>query len=138
MDMQILQELVVIRWIVIGILVVFVLVLAAATVFATSMMRLTRSRVAADLRTDFRSEVEQLEDCGRYDAMASLCEERLREFPADVWARFKLAVARNKAGKPGLALDALARVKALDPAWEREYIDGYIEQIRSSMKGPKK
>ena len=84
------------------------------------------------------TDLQELDDVGKYEEMIERCESRIKKYPNDIVARYFLGIALNKSGRPGDALSAFSRVREIDPAWERTHVEGYMNDIRASMDGPSK
>lgn len=136
MSPELISQLSEIKWLLICILVLVIILLLAFIAFFWIVIPVNKARGEQLLRENFVSNAQTLEDQGKYDEMIKICKDRLQEFPVDTTARYYLSIAHERNGEPGLALNALARLKEINPIWEKAHIDEMIENIKSSMKGP--
>jgi len=137
MNPELLTLLTEIKWLLICLLVLVSILLIGFIAFFCIAIPMNKTRTEAVLRENFVSQVQTLEDQGKYDEMVKMCKDRLQDYPVDTVARYYLSIAHDRNGEPGLALNALARLKEINPTWERSHIDEMIENIKSSMKGPR-
>lgn len=131
------SELQSIKFILAGILVILILLLGCMIMAAIGNFQARKNEFSKIVRDSFVSDVQELDDAGKYTEMIERCESRISQYPNDVVARYFLGVALNKSGRPGEALSAFARVREIDPAWERKYVEEYMADIRESMDGPR-
>ncbi len=137
MDSQILVELINIKWLLIGLLICFLIlvVVIAGSVYINLSFR--RNAIHAELRQDFISEAQRHLDKGRFDELLKVSRKRVSEFPHDVSALWYLGQAHYQKEEYAPALDAFTKAQQLDPTWQKFSIEDYIEEIRSNMKGPR-
>lgn len=133
---ELISELVSIKYVLIGILIILSVLLLTTAANAIGNFIARRNEYTRILRDTFVTTVQKFEDEGKYADMISECERRIAKYPDDIRARYYLGIAHNKNGSPGLALSAFERLKEIDPAWERKYVDEYMEDIRATMSGP--
>lgn len=134
MEELILGELQTIKLIAIAILI---LTFVCAVILVVGFITNLRS-VDALKREAFVSEAKGLEDRGDYEQLAIISRERTQNYPKDIVAWFYLAIARLRNNNYQGALEAFSEVQSIDPFWEKEVIQEYLESVRDSMDGPKK
>lgn len=135
---EIISELQTIKFALIAICIILFLLLITFIMATIGNLMARKNEYSKLMRDSFVSEVQELNDAGKYTEMIEQCEYRISRYPDDLNARYFLGIALNKNGNPGLALAAFAKLKEIDPAWERKHVDEYIEDIRSTMTGPSK
>ena len=71
------------------------------------------------------------------DLLQAAAEERLAVYPSDLAAHWFLAIGHMKLKRLAAALTAFSTIKEIDPVWQQDIVDAYIDGIRASMSGPK-
>jgi len=95
------------------------------------------SKIDSLKKEQFLSEAEALEDQGNYSQLESLAKERLKKYSRDSLTWWFLAIAQYKSNNFSSALNSFSELQSIDPTFQKETIEGYINEIRSSMQGPK-
>lgn len=87
-------------------------------------------------RDHYVSEAKGLEDRGEFDELVLLSKSRLEKYPKDIFAWYYLAIARLRNKNYQGALEAFSEIQAIDPHWQSEIVQEYIDDVRGSMRGP--
>ena len=133
MEQQILTELTTIKyllWIILFLIVAFVIYFLSRTVVGNL------SQIDAIKRNQFLSIAQALEDQGKYSELKAEAQTRMNKYPKDVLAWWYYALAQYKSNELGGALSSFSELRSIDPAWQKEAVDEYVQEIRSAMKGP--
>ncbi|MDJ0927515.1 MAG: tetratricopeptide repeat protein [Gammaproteobacteria bacterium] len=117
-------------WVILAVTVVCAAILVLGVIGRNLQVKETLMR---DL---FSSEAKGLEDRGDFQGLASLSKARIEKYPKDIEAWYYLAIARLRSKNYQGALDAFAELQTIDPHWQKEAIQGYINDVRESMRGP--
>lgn len=137
MDSEIIAKLeflttaVVIQSILLGILIIFLIA------FLIASMIVRRDRINVELRYDFLNRAQLHEKKGEYKELLEISEEHLKKYNNDIDAKWYNAIALYKLEKYSAALSAFTDIKEIDPIWQKEDVEDYIEVIRKHMDGPK-
>ena len=106
-------------------------------VLSVVSMLVRRDRRNVELRYDFLNRAQLHESKGEYKELLEISENHLKKYNNDIAAKWYYAIALYKLEKYSSALSAFTDVKEIDPIWQKEDVDEYIEDIRGKMGGPK-
>jgi len=137
MDSTILSELIIIRWLLIALVILFTIALLVFVIRNIFELKMRKGAISLQMRDYLIAQAQLHESQGEYIEFLETSEKLLELYPDDVNANWYYALSNYKTGHLGEALGTLARIKLLDPAWSKDTIDEYIDIIKSEMKGPK-
>tara|TARA_R110002124_G_scaffold195275_2_gene362354 strand:- start:285 stop:701 length:417 start_codon:yes stop_codon:yes gene_type:complete len=133
MEQQILNELHTIKilaW------VILLLAFICASILVIGVVGRNLGSVETLKRDSFVSDAKGLEDRGEYERLITLAASRIEDYPKDVIAWYYLAIARLRSKNYQGALEALGEIQSIDPHWEKDAIQEYLDEVRESMQGP--
>ncbi len=118
MEMEVLHQLVWIKWLLVAVLFVFV-----AAVGLIGMAMLKMGRMAEQMKSEQHStdRLKALLDEGKAEEAIALVEARLKKYPDDAQAHWFLAQACYRTGDLHRSLIALRKTQELQPDWEATY-----------------
>jgi len=87
-------------------------------------------------RQDFLNHAQRLEDSGKYEALLKLANERIESQQGDLNGKWYRGISLFRIKRYGEALQEFSDLQEIDSAWNREVVEGYIEDIRGKMIGP--
>jgi predicted negative regulator of RcsB-dependent stress response len=130
----ILSQLTQMKWILFGILLVFVLILSGI------IWILFYAKKANDKESksgDFAEKASALLDKDDLDAVIELSRTKLESFPKDLYARWYIAQAYYRKNEYHKALKELNIISEIAPSWREDYIDPYIAEIKEKLDNHK-
>ena len=137
MNDLILNELQIIKWLLVAVVTLISISILCALVFFKFMASVRKAQVNEFEKNTFVAEAHRLFDSGKFDELESISWNRSNEHPHDPAAVWFLALAHYKRAKWGLALSTFKKLQKLDPAWEKYTVEDYINEIQANMTGPK-
>lgn len=137
MDTDILVELTQIKWTLVAIFVAIFVMILYYIVSLAFRVRKTNTQGLLLIRENYVAELSLLESRGNYEELMSKSEEMVEMFPSDLLANWYSALGYYKNNQLGAALSALGKVKQINSTWCAESVDALIEEIRSTMDGPR-
>ena len=128
MDVEILNQLIWIKWVLFVIasaLVVFALGMAWAAVISSRALKTSTTE------QPFPEKAKQLLDKGLHAETRALSEERIRAYPGDAHALWFHAIACHRLGDSGAAVRSLRKARDLQPDWGESYVAPLIAAIEA-------
>ena len=132
MDLEILSQLVQIKW-----LVVLFVIVGLLLAMLRAWMSLNSSggfAAAFSDRSDFPERARTLMDAAQDIELLALAEKRTKQFPGDALAFWYHATAAYRLGKRAEAIASLRKAEFLQPQWGAAHVRPFIEAIES--QGP--
>lgn len=137
METEILHQLTIIKWLLMGILIVLSIVSFAIIMGGVINRRMLASNIDLRMRDTLIAEAQMHESKGENQKFLETSEKLVDLYPSDVNAIWYYALANYKNNQLGTALSAFAEIKQVDRAWCSDIVDDYIATIKSEMDGPK-
>ncbi len=128
------QELSQIKWMIAGILVVFILCLAGIAVIIGLIKKTSVTGIVFD---DFRDKVSDLLDRNELGEVIRLAEEKLKEYPNNLYAHWFLGQALFLKKEWHKALEEFNFIAEISPSWREDHIDPYVYEIKEKLSNSK-
>ena len=138
MDQALLQELVLIKWLLAGLLFCALLSTLALVLFCRLNLQAQRRQQTSQLKQDFLNQAQEQLDKGHYDSLFDLAWLRVNEYPNDVSALWYLGQAQFKKRQYGLALKSFKKIQSIDPSYDKYAVEDFIDEIAEHLTGPTK
>lgn len=139
MNDQILQtissDLVTIKWLFIGLVVLLVSILAGIGFFIRMASRDFSQSITP--KQYFREKGRELLDKGELEELLKLSKEKLEEYPEHEYANYFLANCYYRMGNIHEAYRVFKKLKELRPGWSEEFIDPYLRELEIKIKNSK-
>jgi cytochrome c-type biogenesis protein CcmH/NrfG len=119
-----------IKWLLVGVIVVFTMGLVGMTLLFYALKRMARFEGRA---TDFRKKAHHLLDKNDLDQVIKLTQDKIKTYPNDLYAHWFLAQAYYRKKEWHKALHEFHLIHEIAPSWRDDYVDPYIYAIREKL-----
>ncbi len=127
MDADILSQLVWIKWLLAGLIV---LLACSGAVTAFVVLRIWQT-LQDQSQPPFHELAEDILQQGQYEELLALAETRFKEYPGDPYGYWYHAKANYQLGNLDAALRSLHRVSDLQPDWSAAFVMPLVEAIEA-------
>jgi len=130
MDNQIINELAVIKGLLVWVVILLTLMLSSNILKALSRLILN---LRANLNEAIRINSISMFDKAEYDNLVKYLEPKLKKKPNNATATFWLARAYLEQGNTEMAKGLFLKLKHIEPAWEEEFVSPYLDRINEQQ-----
>lgn len=137
MDQALLEILVndirIIKWLAVAMLVIFIICLISIILIAALIKKNTEDHFF----NGYRDKASDLLDRNDIEGVIKLSEEKLKEYPYDLYAHWYLAQAYYRKKEWHKALEEFNLISDISPSWREDYIDPYVYEVKEKLKNSK-
>jgi hypothetical protein len=120
-----------IKWMTMALIMIFIIGLAAIFYLFFSFKKLFKGDPVS---SSFRASAKILLNMNDLDALIELSQERIKQFPGEIFSHWYLGLAYYRKKECHKALSEFNYIYEIEPAWRNKHLNPYIYDIKEQLK----
>jgi tetratricopeptide (TPR) repeat protein len=120
-----------IKWLTMALMVIFIIGLAVISYLFLSLKKLFKGDPVS---SNFRVSAKTLLNMNDLESLIELTQERIKQFPGEIFAHWYLGLAYYRKKEWHKALYEFNYIYEIDPSWRYKHLNPYIYDIKEQLK----